>query len=125
VTAVEVDLHIEQGADWPGIAFPILDDNNEPVDLTGCSALGQIRKTARDPVVLFSWASFPPSGQGLVVMTGNLVAITVLGTASSLWTFTSARYDLELHNPNAPIGQRDIRVASGAVYLSPEVTRDM
>jgi hypothetical protein len=123
VTAVEVDLHIEQGADWPGIAFPILDDTNEPVDLSGCSALGQIRKTARDPEVLFAWSTAPVFGGGVVVFTGNLVAISVLGTSSTLWTFTAARYDLELHNPNAPLGQRDIRVASGAVYLSPEVTR--
>jgi hypothetical protein len=123
VTAVEVDLHIEQGADWPGIAFPILDDNNEPVDLSGCSALGQIRKTARDPEVLFAWSTAPVFGGGVVVFNGNLVAISVLGTSSTLWTFTAARYDLELHNPNAPLGQRDIRVASGAVYLSPEVTR--
>lgn len=124
MTAVEVDLHIEQGADWPGIAFPILDDNNEPVDLTGCSALGQIRKTARDPEVLFAWSTgLTVLGGGLVVFTGNLVAISVLGTASTLWTFTAARYDLELHNPNAPLGQRDIRIARGAVYVSPEVTR--
>lgn len=123
MTAVEVDLHIEQGADWPGIGFPILDANNEPVDLGGCTALGQIRKLPRDPTALFSWSTIPMFGQGLVVFVDNLVTISVLGDASALWTFATARYDLKLTNPNAPVGQRLIRVASGAVYVSPQVSR--
>jgi len=40
VGAISVDLHIEQGADWPGLAFPIFDSVGAPYDLAGCTALG-------------------------------------------------------------------------------------
>lgn len=119
---VEVDLHIPQGADWPGIAFPILDADGQAVDLSACTAVGQIRKRPGHPDVLYSWLGMAGLGTGPIVLAGNLVTISVPGADSALWTFTAARYDVKLTNPAAPPGHRIIRVARGAVYVSASVT---
>lgn len=121
---VEVDLHIPQGADWPGLAFPILDALNSPVDLSECTALGQIRKTSRATEVLFTWSTTPVGlNQGRITLSGNLVPISVLGAHSSAWRFTSARYDVFLTNPNADPGQQVIKVAFGLVIVEAQISR--
>ena len=121
---VHVDLHIPQGADWPGLAFPILDANDSPVDLSDCTAIGQIRKTARAPEALFTWSDTPVGiDQGRVTFDGNLLGISVLGAASSGWTFREAAYDVFLTNPNAPQGQQIIKVGWGLVIVTPQISR--
>jgi len=55
----------------------------------------------------------------------NLLTVRVLGVESAawgLWTWSSSRYDINLTNPSAPVGQRTFRIADGAVYLDLEVT---
>lgn len=123
MTAQRYDLHIEQGADWPGVGFPIFDANGTPFDVTGCTAQGEIRLAPRAAPVLFTWDSTVDEDTGLIVLTSNLVIISTTAAQSSLWTFRTARYDVELHNPDGPPGQRDIRVAEGSVTVSEEVTR--
>jgi len=125
VGAISVDLHIEQGADWPGLAFPIFDSVGAPYDLAGCTALGMIRQTPFTEPSLFTWSTSPTSGQGLITLSGNLLTVRVLGVESAawgLWTWSSSRYDINLTNPSAPVGQRTFRIADGAVYLDLEVT---
>lgn len=127
MAAVEVDLYIEQGADWPGLAFPIFDEQDDPFDLAGCTARGQIRLTPNQSASvppLFTWSTDPDDDPGgLIVLTGNLVIIGVTGAASSAWTFQKARYDIELTDPGAQPGKQTIRVAQGRVNVSQEVTR--
>jgi hypothetical protein len=123
MTAVHVDLTIEQGADWPGLAFPIFDTEGLPYDLTGCTARGQIRRVQNSDPALFTWATSPSTGEGLITLAGSLLTIRVLGSESSSWDWNTGRYDIYLTNPAAPVGQQTFRIADGAVYLSLEVTR--
>lgn len=123
MAAVHVDLTIEQGADWPGLAFPIFDSEGQAYDLTACSARGQIRKIPDENPALYTWSSSPAAGEGLITLASNILTIRVLGSESSLWDFQFARYDIELTNSLAPVGQQVFRIASGAVNLDLEVTR--
>jgi hypothetical protein len=123
MAAVHVDLTIEQGADWPGLAFPIFDTEGAPYDLTGCTARGQIRRVQNSDPALFTWDTSPADGEGLITLANSLLTIRVLGSESSLWDWNTGRYDIYLTNPAAPIGQQTFRTADGAVYLSLGVTR--
>lgn len=123
MTAVHVDLTIEQGSDWPGLAFPIFDAEGVPYDLTGCTARGQIRRVRDSTPALFSWDTSPAAGEGLITLANSLLTIRVLGAESSAWDWNTGRYDIFLTNPAAPVGQRTFRIADGAVYLDLEVTR--
>lgn len=128
MTAQHVDLYVEQGADWPGIGFPICDATGEPFDVTGCTARGQIRKRTDDVNVLFTWSSVSADltdpDVGLIVLRDNLVIISMTAEQSEALTFRSAPYDIKLTNPSGPVGQRVLRVADGVVTLSQEVTRN-
>jgi hypothetical protein len=123
MAAVKVDLTIEQGSDWPGLAFPIFDEENNPYDLTGCTARGQIRRLANSEPSLFTWSTSPAAGEGLITLSSNLLTVRILGFESALWAWNTGRYDIQLTNPAAPVGQRVFRIADGAVYLDLEVTR--
>lgn len=126
MTAQHVDLYIEQGADWPGIGFPICDSLGAPFDLTGCTAKGQIRKTANDVVVLFEWSSEDTLDPeiGAIVFVDNLVIISMTAEQSEALDFRTAQYDVKLTNPSGLAGQKVLRVSDGTVTLSQEVTRD-
>jgi hypothetical protein len=123
MAAVQVDLTIEQGADWPGLAFPIFDNEGAPYDLTGCTARGQIRAAPDEDPALFTWSTSPSAGEGLLTLATNQLTIRVLGAESTTWDFHKARYDIYLTNPAAPVGQQKFRIAKGAVYLDLEVTQ--
>lgn len=123
MAAVHVDLTIEQGSDWPGLAFPIFDIDGSPYDLSGCTARGQIRRVRNSDPAFFTWSTSPATGEGLITLAGNTLTIRVLGVESAAWTWTSGRFDIYLTNPAAPVGQRIFRIADGAVYLDLEVTR--
>lgn len=123
MSAVRVDLSIEQGADWAGVSVPILDANNTPFDVSNCTAHGQIKLLPGDPSAVFTWSNTPTAGQGKITLSGTNVSWRVLGTESEPWTFTIAQYQIELTNPSAPIGDRVIRVAQGKVLLDPDLDR--
>jgi hypothetical protein len=122
VTAVHVDLCIEQGADWPGLAFPILDEEGQPYDLTGCSAKGQIRRRKDTDAVLFAWSSDPGEDEGLITLADSTLTIRVLASESDEWDWRSGVYDIELTNPSAPVGKQVWRIAQGNVIIDQEVT---
>jgi hypothetical protein len=118
VAALEVDFYIEQAADWPGEAFYIIDAAGVPKQLGNpMAATGSIVDPATGQTVL-TWSDTPTAGQGLVVYQGNLLIPTVSADLSRSWTFRTARYQLYLYDPAAPVGDQTIRVGSGPVYLS-------
>lgn len=123
MAAVHFDMQVEQGADWAGVAVPIFLANGDPMDVTGCSAKGQIKLHRSDPAPIFSWSNTPGAGVGLITLSGHSVSWRLLGAESSAWDFATAEYQIELHNPAAPVGDRDIRVAQGAVILDAELDR--
>lgn len=48
----KIDLKIRQGADFGPITETLVNPNETPVDLTGCTVQGQIRKTAASTEVV-------------------------------------------------------------------------
>lgn len=116
-------LTIPQGADWPGVDFPILGPDGLPYDLTGCTAQGMIRPDPESMSVFYTWSSSPTTGQGLIVLSGTTLTIRVLAVESALWTFRTGVYDIVVTNPAAPIGLQFSRVVMGTVHVSRDVTR--
>jgi hypothetical protein len=118
--AFQKDLEIDQGADWPGEGFGIVDSVGNPKILTPrMVASGAIAGPDGTPV--FTWSSTPTPEQGLVVFQASLYIPTVDAAHNVLWTFSNAPYQLYLHDPDAPFGDRDIRVAEGTIYLSRKI----
>lgn len=115
-------LIIPQGADWPGINYPIIGPDGNPYDLTGCSAKAEIRPSPAADELYFTWSTSPTTGQGLITLSGTTLNIRVLSTESLPWTFITGAYDILLTNPAAPVGLRVSRVAMGPVTVSQEVT---
>lgn len=115
-------LIIPQGADWPGINYPIIGPDGSPYDLTGCSAKAEIRPSPAADELYFTWSTSPTTGQGLITLTGTTLNIRVLASESQPWTFISGAYDILITNPSAPVGLRVSRVAMGPVIVSQEVT---
>lgn len=109
-----VDLVIEQGTTW-GIAFPLLDEADQPADLTGWSARAQVRTKVGDSTVLYEWSS---DGGNIEVGNGRAI-LTVPPAVSSAWTWRKGVYDLELTSPSGDV----IRPVGGGVRVDPEVTR--
>jgi hypothetical protein len=123
MTAVRVDMTIEQGADWPGLAFPIYDEEGNPYDLTGCSAKGQVRRGQNDDdPILFTWSTDPADDEGLITLADSILTIRVLASESVLWEWTVGHYDIRLTNPSAPEGKQKWRIAQGVVNVDQEVT---
>ena len=99
---------IDQGSDYR-LRIPILDDADHPVDVTGWSAVGQVRKDADSPL-LHDLAVTP---------TGTVVLLHIPGSASDGWTWTRARYDVKLLDPNGV----PTRLLEGTVKVRPAITR--
>jgi hypothetical protein len=87
-----------------------------PVDLTGCTAMLQMREKIESPAVLYELIS--PTGIVLGDAAGT-VELVIPAEDSSLWSWRAAVYDLEITFPDTSVR----RLLSGSVSVSPEVTR--
>lgn len=123
ITTLVYNLVIPQNVDWPGVAFTILGPDGSPADLTGCSALGEIRRSAGD-TLYYTWSTSPTTGQGLITLdtVDSTLIPRVLASESAPWTFARAAYDIVVTNPAAPVGLQKSRVVMGVVSVSPAVT---
>jgi hypothetical protein len=106
-------LTIDQGTTW-GISWPVT-ENGAPKDISAWSVKAQIRSVDSLQAILHEWST----ARGNATVTGGRVALTVTPATSSAWTWQAAIYDVELTSPANDV----FRIAQGAVYLSPEVTR--
>lgn len=124
LTALQFNLIIPQNSDWPGESFPIRNPDGTPANLSGCSALGEIRPFAGSDELYYTWSTSPTAGQGLITLNvpASTLTIRVLAVESVLWTFTSGAYDLVITNPAAPVGMQKSRVVMGSVTVSPQAT---
>jgi hypothetical protein len=88
----------------------------QPVDLSQYSARMQVRETVDSPTVLFEATS--QAGQIILDNTTKTITITVLGSVTRLFDFSTAVYSLELFN-----GNNVVPFLVGNLTLVPEVTR--
>lgn len=117
---------IEQGST---VDFEIQykDANNNPINLSGYSGKMQLRESVDSPNTIITLSSsLAADGTGLNFSGSNgttppasgSIGIYISAASSSLFTFTSAVYDLEIVT-----GSRVTRILEGNVRLSKEVTR--
>jgi len=119
---------IEQGST---IDFEIQykDSNSNPINLTGYSGKMMIRSNYADQnpttyITLSSSLAVDGTGLNFSGSNGNTppisgsIGIYISATSSSAFTFTTARYDLEIRS-----GSVITRILEGQVSLSQEVTR--
>lgn len=106
-------LNINQGETWE-MTFPIIDSTSQSVDVTGWTAVAQVRHGPFEPV-LYEWSA----AHSNLTFSQGAVTLSVTASVSSAWTFTEGSYDLELTDT---LG-RVYRVAEGSVKVSEEITR--
>ena len=90
---------------------------NEPVPLVGYSARMQIRESVDSDTVIYEASS----SVGQIVLNSNsgTITITIPATATTLFTFSTAVYSVELFDSNGKV----IPFLVGNLTLVPEVTR--
>lgn len=124
-----VDIYLTQGqSDWISLTWT---EDGDPVDLTGWSALLQVRRAAAAEDVLFSAST--DDGK-ITVDASGVVLVEIPAAESSAWqpsalapskivdgaTWTQfGVYDLELTDLSGQI----VRLVHGRFWLSPEVSR--
>lgn len=106
--ATKANLVIDQGSTFAS-SIDILDENDEPVNLTSYSARGQIRKHYSSTNSV-SFTTTLSNGSLVISLTANQTANMVSGRYV---------YDLELIDPSNTV----LRILEGIVTVTPEVTR--
>lgn len=106
--ATKANLVIDQGSTFAS-SIDILDENDEPVNLTGYSARGQIRK------------HYSSSNSVSFTTTVSNGSVVISLTANQTTNMVSGRYvyDIELVDPANTV----LRILEGIVTVTPEVTR--
>ena len=111
MTARRYTIRIEQGSDYL-LSIPVLRGvADEPHDVTGWTARGQIRHCTDSDVLLDLADRLEPDG--------TTVELAIPAEVSSAWVWRQAVYDIELVDPDG----RPTRLIAGHVLVSPEITR--
>lgn len=126
MTAVTLNISIDQGADWKDtlvlyqpapVNTPI--ESMEVMNLTGYTARMQIRASHMNETVLADLTSVN-GGLTITPLMGKIDRhLTAAKTQTIVLTNTPAVYDLELVASNGEV----TRLVQGSVFISPEVTR--
>ncbi|RLG68959.1 hypothetical protein DRN93_01450 [archaeon] len=116
-----VDLIAKQGATWE-FTIELTQENGDPVDLTGYTGRGQIRKdySSEDYEAQFTVEVLSPETDGKVKV--SLDADTTAGIEAGSSYEDSASmyvYDIELVGADNYV----MRVLQGKLYVDPEVTK--
>ena len=116
MSAGKYDINIDQGATW-SITLTIKQANRLPLNLTGYTGEGMIKKTLDDPTPIASFiVSFPSPLEGKVSL---LIPADVTSTMDFVWGV----YDFKITSPE-PASQVT-RVLQGKVLLNKEVSREV
>lgn len=110
------NFQIEQGADWPQeIAY--IDENDDPVDLTGAVLHMQIRQSLSANTTLANLTI----GSGITVTNATLgqFKLSLTNAQTSNLPIGSAVYDLEILYPD----NTKERLLQGGITIDGEVTR--
>jgi len=122
--AGKYDMSILQGSDFT-LGLTLKDSTGTPIDLTGHTFSGQIRKTASDPVIQASFSfvvldQITDTGRVDVKLSAaNSSAIILEKSKSAVRAITTMTYDIESVDGGGAI----TRWLEGVVKLSPEVTK--
>lgn len=116
MTAGVYDITCEQGATFRRV-FTWLDENEQPINLTGCSARMQVRPTHKSTT---KWIDIT-SATSAMTLGGALGTITVVQSAAvtALLPVNRGVYDLEIVFASGEVE----RILEGAFQVTPEVTR--
>ena len=131
MAAGKYSFTIEQGA-TTNFEIQYKDSNSNPIDLTNYTGRLQIRSTyAQDNGSLYLTlsSSLNPDGTGLnfsgsngtTPPTSGSIGIYIAACTSSLLTFNTAKYDLEIYSGSGDCPYT-VRLLEGNVRLSKEVT---
>jgi len=117
MSAGKYNMTIEQGSTL-NLQLLYKDSNNSIIDLTGYSAKMQIKSDYADnsPSLYLTLSSSAGSGLTITPVSGT-IDILVPADSSSLMTFDTAYYDLEITS-----GSIVTRILQGTVKVSKQVT---
>jgi hypothetical protein len=123
MTAAKRNFYIEQGATFtlPFIWYEgTADAPGNPVDLTGCTARMQFRKSQKSPLILdASSENTPPQIE--VGDTDGKITILLSDDDTDMLSTKSCVYDLEVEFPDG----RVVRLLEGSVTVSPNITQEI
>lgn len=115
MTAGVYDIVCEQGATFRR-TFTWTDENEQPIDLTGCSARMQVRPTHSSTTTWLNLSS--PTAITLTPLAGQITVVITAAQSAAL-PVKRGVYDLEVVLSNGDVQ----RLLQGSFTVSPEVTR--
>lgn len=111
MAAGKLNIFIEQGATWTR-TLELKDSNEDPINITGKTFRGQIRKKAQDPDILAAFTFNITNGSG------GIVTATLSATTTAAIPGQNCVYDMEMVD-----GSTVTRILEGVAFISPNVTR--
>lgn len=122
MSALRANFVIEQNATFDPVVRLKIKGTDDPVDLTGFTALMQIRKTRFDDAVLVQLSTDSlPEDDGTITIDGpnGLLELLIEPAVTAIFDFEYGVYDILL---TAPSGRRS-RPIEGAITFSPGSTQ--
>lgn len=114
--AAYIDLEIEQGATFT-LELSVVDDDSEPIDLSGYTARMMIKRDARESSALLELTT--TNGRiAITALTGLVLLYLTAAETAAITAWMRAVYDLELINSGGNV----IRLCEGAVLVTANVT---
>jgi len=109
----KLDIEIEQGASFSRL-ITITDADNNPVDISGDTFAGQVRKHPKQDIIEGAFTfQFHTDGTD-----GKIVILMDNETTASM-TYGKCVYDIEWTKSSGTV----VRLLEGAINVTPEVTR--
>lgn len=115
MAAGSYNIVCDQGATF-SLALTYKDGNNDPINLTGCTARMQVRQRFDSGSTILSLTN--TSGLALGTTNGRIV-ITISATATAALEPGDFIYDLEIQSADTAV----TRIIQGKFKTRPEVTR--
>lgn len=111
-----------QGATWE-IPFQLVDENEDPVSLAGCTIAAKLRREVDDVAAVATFTCSivdAAEGEGQAILAAATTAALTMDTSESgKREKTKFFYDIEITFPDSTV----LRILEGHILVSPEVTR--
>lgn len=116
-------LEIKQGEDCTLVVSGIVDNAEQPLDITGWSVRAMARPNALSGVLWQEWSTDPSGTQGTARVVDGDVELDVPHDMSSAWTWPGQAGVLQVEATEPSGEQRVARVGDRRIYLDPEAVR--